>query len=210
MKTIQFILDSITRMEQLNIPANIEIGTFKVASKGSLINWAGKTGHYDSSVISFQLRFRPDHIQYLLDMGIKMDLNNAVMADLSDKALRFKKGRAAIDQGRYAPYYYKGDPNNHQTGVVENWLTAPATCSAAAIKCLDKYCRDNHRDEVAIDNDHNIQAAGWNKKATYSTYPMMLMSPPVAKAIRKNVADKNKKTLLPIEQRAIAQKKYSN
>lgn len=209
MKTIQLISEVIERMRAINLPATIEVGSFKVASHGHLINWGGTQGAYISSTISFDISFRPDHIQHLLDMGVKINLKDVAMAGLSPKALRFKSGREAIKQGRYAPYYYMGNPNNAQTGVVENWLLAAATCSISTLQTLDRYCRDNHRDKIVIDNDHNLVAAGWKKKEKYST-GFSILSKPVAESIRRNVANKKRKAtnLLPIEKRALAQKKY--
>lgn len=211
MKTIQLIEACIDNMKAINLPADIQIGSFKVTSSGHLINWAGTCGQYEGSQISFNIKFRTDHIQHLLDIGVKINLNEAVMADLSPKALRFKSGRDAIKQGRYAPYYYQGNPDNPQTGVIENWLIAPARCSLATLQMLDRYCRDNHRDKIAIDNDTCLAAQGWPKKARYTQAPSIcLMSKAVAKSIRKNVADKKKNlsTLHPVERRAIDQKKY--
>lgn len=209
MKTIQLISACIENMTAINLPATIEIGSFRVASRGHLNNWAGTVGEYLGSTISFNIKFRPDHIQHLLDIGVKINLESAVMADLSEKALRFKSGREAIKQGRYAPYYYMGNPDNRQTGVIENWLLTTASCSLSTLKTLDRYCRDNHRGEIAIDNYHNLVAVGWKKKERYAI-GVSIMSKIVAKAIRKNVANKKKNidTLLPIEKRALAQKKY--
>lgn len=209
MKSIQLISACVEKMKQLNIPATIEIGTFKLSSSGHLVNCAGSQGQYDNSLVSFEITFRSDHIQTLIDCGVKFDFNTVVMADLSEKALRFKSGREAINQGRYAPYYYRGNPENRQTGVIENWLNAKATCNVSTLEYIDKYCRDNHRNKVSIDNDHNLVAAGWRKKEKY-TKGIFLMSKSTAKKIRKNVADKKKKidNLLTIEKRAIEQKKY--
>lgn len=209
MKTIQLISDCIERMTVINLPATIEIGSFKVTSKGHLHNWAGTKGEYAGSTISFNIEFRPDHIQHLLDIGVNINFDSVVMANLSSKALRFKNGREAIKQGRYAPYYYMGNPENRQTGVIENWLIASANCSLSTLKTLDRYCRDNHRDQISIDNDHNLVAAGWKKKEKYAT-GISILSKNVAKNIRRNVANKKKNldNLLPIEKRALAQKKY--
>lgn len=117
MKTIQLIAKTVANMKEIGIPADITIGTFKLASNGSLYNWAGKCGEYRTSIVTFELQFKPSHIQTLKNMGVKIVYDTAVMAGLSDKALRFKSGREAIKQGDYAPYYYKGNPGNNQTGV---------------------------------------------------------------------------------------------
>src|ERR1035437_8429863 len=127
MRTINFIEKTAATMLELQIPANVEIGSFKLTSTGSLHNWAGRSGEFNFCEIIFRIQFRPDHIQHLMLMGVKIDLNHCVMAELSPKALRFKQGREAIKQGRYAPYYYMGNPENAQTGVIENWLSADAS-----------------------------------------------------------------------------------
>lgn len=203
MKTIQFITESIQRMKELQIPANIEIGTFKIDSTGSLINWAGKQGEYKYSFIKFRLNFRPDHIQTLLNMGVRIDFDSVVMAGISENAKRFKAGREAIKQGRYAPYYYMGDPANKQTGVIENWLYANASCSPSVLAELDKYCRDNHRGEISISNDTQLGWAGWKFKTKYSsqiTIESQYFNP---KKIRRNAINKPANKLQPVEKRLL-------
>lgn len=203
MKTIQFISDAVESMKKVQIPANIEIGTFKVNSKGSLNNWAGNVGTFQSCNISFNLNFRPDHIQNLLDMGIKIDFNTVVMAGISENCLRFKKGREAIKQGRYAPYFYMGNPENKQTGVVENWLNANASCSIEVLKKLDAICRDNHRGEIAINNDTCLKNANWKFKQKYSSQIEIESQYKNIKAIRKNTIGKPAYKLQPIEKRVL-------
>jgi len=201
MKTIKLISACIENMQKIGIPANIEVGTFKIISSGSLINWAGETGHYSGSVITFDLVFRPDHIQTLLKMGVKIDLDGCKMANLSEKAPRFKKGREAIKQGRLTPYYYMGNPENHVTGVVENWLKATATCQPYVLKELDKFCRDNHRDVVYVDNNHNLNEVGWKFPVKYpSAIPA---EETFSRAIRRNAQGKTANQLQPIEKRAL-------
>lgn len=205
MKIIEYITKAISQMRELQIPVNIEIGSFKVISRGSLHNCAGRYGEYTDSITKFSIIFRPDHIQRLLNLGVKIDLNNCKMSGLSEKALRFKEGREAIKQGRYAPYYYMGNPNNNQTGVIENWLIADASCSPETLYKLKPFSRDNHRDCINIDNDTNNKTGGWSNKEHYSSFIKKSDTLFNAKAIRKNIADKKKKgtDLLPIEKRSM-------
>jgi hypothetical protein len=204
MKTINFIRDSIQKMNELQIPAEINIGSFKVESRGSLVNWAGRQGEYRSSVIYFRLQFRPDHIQFLFKLGVKIDLQNCKMAGLSPKSLRFKSGREAIKQGKYAPYYYQGNPENNQTGVIENWLETQATCEPYVLDKLDKICRDNHRDEVSIHNDTVLINAGFIQKIKYSRFISIESQYSNIKALRRNA--NGKKYLLPIHKRVLKMK----
>lgn len=202
MKTIKFLADSIQLMKDNGTPAQITVGTFIISSKGSLHFWAGKTGTFDRYTISFQIQFRPDHIQRLIDLGVRIDFDSVLMADLSPTAKRFKAGREAIKQGRYAPYYYMGDPSKGQTGVVENWLTANATCDISTLIQLDNVCRDNHLHHVAIHNDY---VTGWGKKRIELPQPKPSS---FYKAVRKNIANKKKKEadLLPVERLALLTK----
>lgn len=203
MKTIQFISESIDKMQKLQIPANIQIGTFEVKSTGSLINWAGRSGEYNESEITFKLVFRPDHIQTLIGMGVKIDLDKCAMSNLSATAKRFKAGREAIRQGRYAPYYYQGDPANQQTGVIENWLETKVKCSIDGLKNLDKFCRDNHRNEIAIHNDTILAVNGWFFKAKYPKESPIESQYFNAKKIRINAQGKKCNQLQPIEKRVL-------
>lgn len=203
MKTIQFITESIEKMQQLQIPAKIEIGSFLVNSTGSLINWAGRQGEYNHSVIKFRLNFRPDHIQKLIDMGVNIDFASVKMAGISETAKRYKAGREAIRQGRYAPYYYMGDPANAQTGVIENWLIADASCSPSTLNELDKFCRDNHRDEVSISNDTQLGWAGWKFKTKYPSCVEIESQYKNPKAIRRTAHGKPASQLLPIQKRLL-------
>lgn len=190
-------------MKKLQIPAQIKIGTFAVSSTGSLINWAGRQGEFNEAKIYFQLRFRPDHIQSLLDMGIKINFDTAKMADLSEKAKRYKAGREAIKQGRYAPYYYMGDPNNAQTGVIENWLIADASCEPCALEHLNRFCRDNHRNEIAIHNDTFLKENGWKFKTKYPSYVDIETQYKDIKAMRRTAGGKPAAKLLPIQKRVL-------
>lgn len=203
MTTIQFITESIEKMQQLQVPAKIEIGTFKVDSTGSLHNWAGRRGEYRNSVIKFRLNFRPDHIQALLNLGVQIDFSTVKMSGISESAKRFKEGREAIKQGRYAPYYYMGDPANNQTGVIENWLDADASCSPSTLRDLDKICRDNHRNQVSIHNDHQLRAAGWKFKIKYPRSIEIESQYKNPKAIRKTAHGKPANTLHPIQKRLL-------
>ena len=201
MKTIQFITESIEKMRQLQVPAQIEIGTFKVDSNGSLINWAGRNGEYNYSTIKFKICFRPDHIQTLRNLGVKIDFESVKMSGLSENAKRFKAGREAIKQGRYANYYYMGDPANRKTGLIENWLDAYANCSPNTLKDLDKYCRENHRNQISIDNDHQLRAAGWKFRVKFSSFVEIESQYKNPKAIRKTAHGKPESQLLPIQKR---------
>ncbi len=205
MKTIQLISSFVSKMKEINLPANIEIGSFKVNSKGSLSNWFGRTGEFEGCNISFRLNFLTIHIQKLKEMGVKIDLNEVKMSNLSEKALRYKKGRDAIKQGRYAPYYYMGNPENNQTGIIENWLETSATCSLSTLENLDKFCRENHRNELAIHNTTVLTTNGWKIKEHFSSKIKESDLFFNVKSFRKNIADKKKKSfeLLPIEKRAL-------
>lgn len=203
MKSIEFITATVAKMQEIGIPANIEIGTFKVSSNGSLFNWAGNMGKFEGAMVSFRLEFKPSHIQHLLDMGVKIDFQSVVMANLSPKALRFKSGREAIKQGDYAPYYYEGNPANQQTGVVENWLWADATCTPGVLAQLDKYCRDNHRDQVAMHNNTVLAGAGWQFKVKYSSHVPIESQYKNIKAIRNTQKGKKANQLLPIQKRVL-------
>lgn len=203
MNTITFISNSIKEMQKLQVPATITIGTITVESRGCLHNWAGRNGNYESSSIKFRLNFRPDHIQNLLDMGVTIDFNTVKMSGLSENAKRFKAGRAAIKQGRYAPYYYMGNPDNAITGVIENWLDADATCSPSTLDALDKFCRDNHRNEIAIHNDTVLSGSGWKFKPHYQSNIDISSQYFNIKAIRKTAIGKPACKLLPIQKRVL-------
>jgi hypothetical protein len=203
MKTIKFIEESIKLMQLLQLPADIKIGTFTIKSTGSLVNWAGKSGEFTHSEIKFTLIFRPDHIEGLKKMGVKIDLKNCKMNNLSPTALRFKSGREAIKQGRYAPYYYEGNPNNAITGVMENWIDAPASCSLSTLLVLDDFCRENHRNELALHNDTVLATNGWRSKTKYSQSIPIESQYHNIKAIRINAHAKKYENLLPIEKRVL-------
>lgn len=201
MKTIQLINESIKLMRSIGIPANMQIGSFEVTSRGSFASWAGKAGEYIGSNIKFNIVFRPDHIQMLKNMGVSIDLTACKMNNLSDKAKRFKQGREAIKQGRYAPYYYMGNPDNYQTGVIENWLIAPASCGIEALQKLNLICRDNHRAEIDIDNDYTLIRAGFPPKTKYSREITIESQFFNIKALQKICGGKKNSELLPIEKR---------
>lgn len=204
MKTIELIKSMIEQMEKLQIPANLNIGTFEVEGKGTLHNSWGNEGQYIRSDIKFILRFKPSHIQHLLELKVKINLNEAVMADLSPNAKRFKKGREAIKQGNYAPYYYMGDPENYQTGVIDNWLDAPASCDLPTLLRLNEYCRENHRDKLCLHNDTVLKNAGWNlDKIKYNKEIPIESQYFNIRAIRIHTQGKKANTLQPIEKRVL-------
>lgn len=203
MKTIQLLAKTVANMREIGIPADMTIGTFKLTSNGSLRNWAGRRGEYHTSTVTFELQFKPSHIQTLKNMGVKIDYDTAVMAGLSDKAPRFKSGREAIKQGDYAPYYYMGNPDNNQTGVVENWLNATAQCSPVVLEKLDAFCRDNHMHHVAIHNNTVLSNAGWVFKTKYSSAVGLESQYKDIKAIRRTCQGKPASTLLPIQKRVL-------
>ena len=82
MKTIKFLADSTKLMIENGTPENISVGTFKIESSGSLHFWAGRTGTFDNYRLSFQIQFRPDHIQHLLDLGVEIDFNSVQMSGI--------------------------------------------------------------------------------------------------------------------------------
>lgn len=203
MKTIQLITKTVADMKEIGIPADITIGTFKLISTGSLHNWAGRFGEYRTSIINFELNFKPSHIQTLKNMGVNIFFDTAVMAALSASALRFKAGREAIRQGDYAPYYYMGNPENKQTAVIENWLNAAAQCSADTLELLDKYSRDNHMHHLAIHNNTVLQNAGWAFKTKYPRGVTIESQYKNIKAIRRTAQGKPAGSLLPIQKRVL-------
>lgn len=210
MKTIKFLSQTIQLAKTIGTPANIEVGTFKVKSKGLLSFSGGKFGTFDNYRLSFQIEFLPKHIQYLFEMGVEIDLENCVMANLSPNSLRFKKGREAIKQGNYAPYYYFGNPANKQIGIVENWLHASASCTIDVLEKLEAFCRDNHLHHLAIHNATILEKQGWVlKNRTYATKPNEKIER-IQKLMRKNINEKRKniKNLLPVEKRAITKTQF--
>lgn len=188
MKTIKFLADAISLMKTNGTPANITVGSFEIKSKGSLHFWAGKTGTFDNYTLSFDLEFRPDHIQHLLNMGVVINFNT-VVSSMSAGSPYYKTGRDAIKQGRY--YTRTG-------GVAENWLKASAQCNIATLLQLDSVCRDNHLNEIAI---HNDTCTGWAKKRFYVEPKKSIFY----KNVRKNITAKSKKytDLLPVEKLAL-------
>lgn len=76
MRTIDYISEAIGQMQKFNIPAQIKIGTFAVNSSGSLYNWAGYNGKFETAEITFELECTTKHLQYLLDRGIRIDLTS--------------------------------------------------------------------------------------------------------------------------------------
>lgn len=203
MKTIQLITKTVANMKEIGIPADMTIGTFNLTSIGSLYNWAGRCGEYHTSVVNFEIQFKPSHIQTLKDMGVVIFLNTAVMSDLSPTALRFKSGREAIKQGDYAPYYYMGNPDNQQTAVIENWLNAKAQCSPEVLTKLDAYCRDNHMNHLAIHNNTILRNAGWIFKTKYPSGIAIESQYKNIKAIRITAQGKKASALLPIQKRVL-------
>jgi hypothetical protein len=156
MKTIFFITQTIELAKHSNVAATVETGTFKFYTKSNAIN--------------FKIIFRPDHIQTLIDLGVIIDFEKSKMIGLSEKSKRFKSGRDCIKQGRYAPYYYMGNPDNPKTGVIENWIEAPATSSIETLNKLNFICRDNHLTKIAIHNDTVLRKNGFLvSKPVYKT-----------------------------------------
>jgi len=153
------------------------------------------------ATVNFTIMFRPDHIQTLLESGVYIDLDNCKMADLSEKALRFKKGREAIKQGRYAPYYYMGDPSKQQTGVIENWLIADARCTLKALASIAKFARLSLPNVYAVDNNHRIGVDGWKFKTKYPSHIDIESQYSNIKAIRRTCHKKPANSLLPIQKR---------
>lgn len=203
MKTIQLITEAVKLMKTIGLPANMKIGSFEVSSKGSFTNWAGRSGEYLGSTVKFNIVFRPDHIQMLNNMGVNIDLTACKMHNLSESAKRFKQGKEAIKQGRYAPYYYGGDPANQQTGVIENWLIAPAWSEIDVLHKLDLICRENHRTEINISNDFTLINAGFTPKTKYSRAVAIESQYFNIKAIRKTAQGKKHLELLPIQKRVL-------
>lgn len=200
MKSIEFIVEAEKMMTKIGIPANIKIGTIELKASGSLINWAGKEGEYKVSEVTFNLNFLTTQIQRLLDLGVKINFQTVVTDNNETvKATKHATGREAIKMGRYQEYInqYTG----RKTAVIENWLNATASCSVRVLEMLDKYVRENHRNEIAIHNDF-VTGWGKNKTSAYVKSSAMMF---FAKEIRKNIADKKKKysELLPIEKRAL-------
>lgn len=191
MKTITFLDDAIKLMQSNGTPANIKVGTFEINSTGSLHYWGGRTGTFDGYRLSFKIEFRPDHIQRLIDMGVILDFNT-VASSMSAHSPYYLKGRDAIKIGRY--YQRTG-------GMAENWVTASAQCDITTLTMLDKVCRDNHLDKIAI---HNDTVTGWAKER----HAIASKKSSFYKSIRKNIAAKSKKhtDLLPIEKLALTQK----
>lgn len=193
MKTIKFLADAINLMKANGTPANLTVGTFEIKSRGDLHFWAGRTGTFDNYRLSFKLEFRPDHIQHLIDMGVKIDFNS-VARSVGIGSPYYIAGREAIKAGRY---YMRGN------GACENWLTASATCGIETLLQLDGVCRDNHLNQISI---HNDTCTGWAKK-----YPVLGASSYKTifyKNVRKNVSNKKKKhaDLLPLEKLALIKK----
>lgn len=191
MKTIKFLADSINLMKANGTPANITVGTFEIKAKGDLHYWAGRTGTFDYYTLSFKIEFRPDHIQHLIDLGVNLDFNT-VASSIGRGSAYYLEGREAIKVGRY---YTRGG------GRSENWLTASATCDITTLLKLDRVCRDNHLDQISIDND---TCTGWAKKSYSFAEPKKTL---FYKKVRKNIAVKSKKhaNLLPVEKQALNQ-----
>ena len=190
MQTIQTLINVAAATYGAQLNSTHEIGTF---SMRCLTN--GET------TVRFKIKFRPDHIQTLKDFGVTIDLDGCKMADLSEKALRFKKGREAIKQGRYAPYYYMGNPSNRQTAVIENWLISDAICTLRVLSTIAKFARANHHNMFCVDNDTRLSWDGWGFKAKYSSYVDIESQYSNIKAIRRTCHKKPANSLLPIQKR---------
>lgn len=189
MKTIKFLAETINLMKENGTPAQIKVGTFEIKSTGGLHFWAGNTGTFDNYILTFEIEFRPDHIQRLLDLGVKIDFST-VRRSIGTGSPFYKTGREAIKEGRY--YQRTG-------AVAENWLLATGSSSIATLINLDAVCRDNHLHHISI---HNDTCTGWTKKRYALPAPGKSL---FYKNIRKNIAAKSKKyaDLLPIEKLAL-------
>lgn len=203
MKTIDLITQTADLMKKIGIPAEMTIGSFKLTGYGHLANWAGRQGQLNYMSVQFTIRIKPSHIQGLKLMNVKLDLDKAIMADLSPSAKRFKSGMSAIKQGDYAPFYYMGDPANHQTGAVDNWLDIPAECDVQTLSELDKFCRDNYRDVLAFNNYTALKNAGWKFKNHYSMQVEIETQYKNIKAIRRTTQGVAENKLLPIQKRVL-------
>lgn len=191
MKTIKFLADVINLMKANGTPANVKVGTFEIQSTGDLSFWAGRTGTFDNYTLSFKIEFRPDHIQHLIDMGVKIDFSTVVRSIGTSSRYYYLAGREAIKVGRY---YMRG------SAYCENWLIADATCGIDTLLKLDNVCRDNHLGKIAI---HNDTVTGWGKK--FPEQERQLSS--FYKNVRRNIAAKSKKRdLLPVEKLALIKK----
>lgn len=191
MKTIKFLADVINLMEANGTPANVNVGAFEIKSAGSLHFCAGRTGTFDNYTLSFKIEFRPDHIQHLIDMGVRIDFST-VARSISTGSPYYLAGRGTIKTGRY---YMRG------SAYCENWLIADAACGIDTLLKLDRVCRDNHLDKIAISND---TVTGWGKKIVPSTKRFSSFY----KNVRRNIAAKSKKhgDLLPVEKLALIKK----
>lgn len=199
MKTIKFLNEAINLMTTNGTPANINIGTFEIKSKGDLHFWAGRTGTFDDYSLLFDIVFTTQHIQLLIEMGVRLNFKT-IRTDMSDRSPFYKTGKAAIKNGRYY----------QRTGcVAENWLRASATCSISTLTQLDKLCRDNHLGEIAIHNDTVLAKAGIEMgKKYFSATKIDEKISSFGKMIRKNIHIKRLDTIngtgmLPIEVRAM-------
>ena len=139
-------------------------------------------------------------------MGLSISFESAKMAGLSENSLRFKHGREAIKQGDFAPYFYKGDPKNEQTGVIDNWLNFEAKCTTDVLAKLDKYCRDNHLAYISITNNSNLKQIGWPFKNKYASTITIESQYKNITAIRRTTIGKKSNRLLPIQKRVLGLK----
>lgn len=187
MKTIELISKVNNEMMNFRLDSEFKTGTFVVKNDR----------------VIFQLQCRPSHFQTLLNMGVTIFFETAVMSGLSPKALRFKSGREAIKQGDWAPYYYMGNPENAQTGVIGNILDLKASCSVKTLELLDKYCRDNHEHHLSIHNNTALRVAGWQFKEHYSSQIPIESQYINIKAIRRTTIGKPASALLPIQKRVL-------
>lgn len=137
MKTIKFIATTIEQQQSFQLPAQVQVGTFKVSSTGSLHAWAGRSSSLESTKIQFEIELNPQHIQHLLNLGVVIDLNS-VKQQIREGAYRMVKG-----------------------GAMDNRITTNAQCNLSTLQSIAKYCRYNHLWHVSIDNWHNLTQAGW-------------------------------------------------
>jgi len=202
MKTIQLLSKSLLAAQSVGMPATITSGSFKLEVKVS------GPRLQTSYTLKFRIEFLPQHIEMLMAVGVELDLVNVMMARLSPNAKRFKSGREAILQGRYAPYYYMGDPANTQTGVCDNWLETDARCTIEVLQKLEAISRDNHLDKICIHNSYVLRKAGMIKdKFIYLTPEHVAQHRMKIEAIRKLVRKRTKAARLPYE--ISAQKKFN-
>lgn len=201
MKTIETIIQSVAIMERNKITGKLIIGSFETFVFADSL----KKNQTTKSVVTFDIVFRPDHIQKLLESGIRIDFEGAGMYNLSETAPRYLRGRAAIKQGRYCPYYYMGNPGNRVTGLVDNWLISTVTCSVDSLSSIKMFARENYLDVFFIDNDFCLNKKGWNKPPFAGFDPRVRTESQYKnlKALRRTTQGRSPSSLLPIQKRVL-------